>query len=73
MKNEIHNLKSILIDLNEYLPYNYPNKSDYLQITEYSNGEGYVVDLNGKTINLSWDDIDIINYAILKIRYAKEN
>ena len=73
MENEIHNLKSIFIDLNEYLPYNYPNKTDYLQITEYTNGEGYVVDLNGKTINLSWDDIDIINYAILKLRYAKKN
>ena len=73
MENEIHNLKSIFIDLNEYLPYNYLNKSDYLQITEYPNGEGYVVDLNGKTINLSWDDVDIINYAILKMRYAKKN
>ena len=73
MENEIHNLKSIFIDLNEYLPYNYPNKADYLQITEYPNGEGYVVDLNGKIINLSWDDIDIINYAILKMRYAKKN
>ena len=73
MEKEIHKLKSIFIDLNEYLPYNYPNKSDYLQITEYPNGEGYVVDLNGKTINLSWDDIDIINYAILKLRYAKKN
>lgn len=73
MENEIHNLKSIFIDLNEYLPYNYPNKSDYLQITEYPNGEGYVIDLNGKIINLSWDDVDIINYAILKMRYAKKN
>ena len=36
--------------------YTYSGKeSDYITLTEWSNGEGYDIDINGKLITLSYD------------------
>ena len=50
--------------------YTYSGKdSDYITLTEWANGEGYDIDINGKLITLSDNELEAINYLILALRY----
>lgn len=50
--------------------YTYSGKeSDYITITEWTNGEGYDIDINGKLITLSDSELEAINYLTLALRY----
>ena len=50
--------------------YTYSGKdSDYITLTEWANGEGYDIDINGKLITLSDSELEAINYLILALRY----
>lgn len=50
--------------------YTYSGKdSDYITLTEWANGEGYDIDINGKLITLSDSELEAINYLILVLRY----
>ena len=50
--------------------YTYSGKdSDYITLTEWANGEGYDIDINGKLITLSDDELEAINYLTLALRY----
>ena len=50
--------------------YTYRGKdSDYITLTEWANGEGYDIDINGKLITLSDSELEAINYLILALRY----
>lgn len=53
--------------------YTYSSKdSDYITITEWANGEGYDIVINGKLITLSDGELEAINYLTLALRY-KDN
>ena len=50
--------------------YTYNGKdSDYITLTEWANGEGYDIDINGKLIALSDSELEAINYLTLALRY----
>lgn len=50
--------------------YTYGGKeSDYITLTEWANGEGYDIDINGKLISLSNSELEAINYLTLALRY----
>lgn len=50
--------------------YTYGGKeSDYITLTEWANGEGYDIDINGKLITLSDSELEAINYLTLALRY----
>ena len=50
--------------------YTYNGKdSDYITLTEWANGEGYDIDINGKLITLSDSELEAINYLTLALRY----
>ena len=50
--------------------YTYSGKeSDYITLTEWANGEGYDIDINGKLITLSDSELEAINYLVLVMRY----
>ena len=52
--------------------YTYSGKdSDYITLTEWANGEGYDIDINGKLITLSDSELEAINYLTLALRYKK--
>ena len=54
--------------------YTYSGKdSDYLTLTEWANGEGYDIDINGKLITLSDNELEAINYLILVMRFENKN
>ena len=50
--------------------YTYSGKdSDYITLTEWANGEGYDIDIDGKLITLSDSELEAINYLTLALRY----
>ena len=52
--------------------YSYVAKEgDYITITEWSNEEGWDIDLNGKLIQLHDTELEAINYLIQVLRYEK--
>lgn len=68
---EVTKVNQITDDLKKYT---YGGKdSDYITLTEWSNGEGYDIDINGKLITLSSDELEAINYLILVMRFENKN
>ena len=66
---EIKNLKSISDDLNKYSYV--AKKGDYITVTEWANGEGWDIDLNGKLIQLHDTELAAINYLTQVLMYEK--
>lgn len=66
---EIKNRKSIFDDLNKY---DYPSKEhDFIQITEWTNGEGWDITINETVISLTFGQLEAINYLTQALRYEK--
>lgn len=66
---ERKNLKSVSDELSKY---NYTSKEyDYITVTEWSNGEGWDINLNGKIIQLHDTELEAINYLTQVLRYEK--
>lgn len=66
---ERKNLKSVSDKLSKY---SYVAKdSDYITITEWANGEGWDIDLNGKLIQLHDTELEAINYLTQVLMYEK--
>lgn len=54
--------------------YTYSGKdSDYITITKWANCDGYDIDINGKLITLSIDELEAINYLTLVMRFENKN
>ena len=53
-------------------PYDYfAKEEDYISVTEWHNGEGYDIDLNGKQfIHLTQGELEAINYIVKTIGYG---
>ena len=68
---EVTKVSQITDDLKKYT---YGGKdSDYITLTEWANGEGYDIDINGKLISLSDNELDAINYLALVMRFENKN
>lgn len=68
---EVTKVNQIIDDLKKYT---YEGKdSDYITLTEWANGEGYDIDINGKLISLSNDELEAINYLALVMRFENKN
>ena len=64
---EVTKVNQITDNLKKYI---YGGKdSDYITLTEWANGEGYDIDINGKLITLSDSELEAINYLTLTLRY----
>lgn len=64
---EINKLKSVNDKLNKY---NHLAKDDdYITVTEWVNGEGWDIDLNGKLIQLGFEELEAINYLTKVLTY----
>lgn len=67
---EHKNVRNVIDSLQKY-DYLSNNESDYISVTEWSNGEGYDIDLNGKqSIRLTSGELDAINYLVKTIEYG---
>ena len=60
-------LKSVVDKLNKYNPL--LKDDSYITVTEWANGEGYDIDINGKLIQLKWEELEAINYLTKILTY----
>lgn len=66
-----NNLKSVSDKLSKY---SYCcNDDDYITVTEWANGEGYDININGKLIQLYDGELDAINYLVRVLMYDMES
>lgn len=64
---KIGSRKSINDDLQKY---DYlKNKSSFIEITEWTNGEGWDIAINEKMFNLTYGELEAINYLIKALDY----
>lgn len=58
---EVYNKKSVSDKLNKYT--HLAKESDYIEISEWKNGEGWDIDINEKKhFSLTCGELDAINY-----------
>lgn len=70
---KIYNKKSVSDDLKKY---DYLSKDDdFIEITEWANGEGISITINMNTFELTFGQLDAINYLSQALKYEsiKEN
>lgn len=70
---KIYNKKSVSDDLKKY---DYLSKEDdFIEVTEWSNGEGISITININTFELTFGQLDAINYLSQALKYEsiKEN
>lgn len=65
------NKKSIHDDLKKYCVLAKDN--DHIEVTEWTNGEGWDIIINDKIISLTWGELDAINYLTKALAYEKKN
>ena len=67
---KIGSRKSINDDLQKYDPLK--NKSSFIEITEWTNGEGWDIDINERTFNLTYGELEAINYLTRALDYESD-
>lgn len=70
---KIYNKKSVSDDLKKY---DYLSKEDdFIEVTEWTNGEGISITINMNTFELTFGQLDAINYLSQALKYEsfKEN
>jgi hypothetical protein len=63
------NRKTISDELKYYDPCR--KDHEYIEITEWTNSEGWDIDINGKLISLHSGELDAINYLIKTLEYGR--
>ena len=67
---EKYNKKAIFDDLDKY---DYLAKeSDFIEVTEWANGEGYDISVRDKLISLTHGEIEAINYLIKCLDFSEK-
>jgi hypothetical protein len=66
---EILERKSISDKLRKYD--HLAKEDDFIEITEWGNGEGWDITLNEQVISLTWGQLDAIDYLIKHLQYNK--
>lgn len=67
---KIGSRKSINDDLQKYD--HLKNESSFIEITEWTNGEGWDIAINEKMINLTYGELEAINYLIKVLDYESD-
>lgn len=66
---EITNKKTIGDNLNKYCYL--AKEDDFIEVSEWTNGEGFDVTINNKIITLTRGELDAINYLTKTLDYTK--
>lgn len=66
---EINNRKSVFDGLKKYC--HHAKEHDFIEVTEWSSGEGFDININGKIIALTYGQLDAINYLTKALDYEK--
>lgn len=70
MRLTVTNRKSISDDLSIYDCL--AKKGDFIEVTEWVNGEGYDISVRDKLISLTHGEIEAINYLIKCLDFSEE-
>lgn len=46
-------------------------EDSFIEVTEWTNGEGFDISIDDKHLSLTEGEIDAINYLIMTLRYAE--
>lgn len=66
---EFNNKKSVSDNLSKY-DYTQTDKNSFIEVTEWTNGEGYDITINDKSvISLTCGELDAINYLAQSLQY----
>lgn len=66
---EVSQRKSISDKLCKYCPY--IKDTSFIEITEWTNEEGWDITIDDKTFSLTYGQLDAINYLTLALQYGK--
>ncbi len=66
---EFKQLKSVSDDLNKYD--SLAKENTFIQVTEWANGEGYDITINECSYNLTYGELEAINYLVKSLEYEK--
>lgn len=61
--------KSVHDKLSKYDYLSNHDSDDFIEVTEWANGEGITVTINEKTYELTYGQLDAINYLSQTLRY----
>ncbi len=67
---KIDSRKSINDDLQKYD--RLKNKSSFIEITEWTNGEGWDIAINERIFNLTYGELEAINYLTKVLDYESD-
>lgn len=66
---KFNNKKSVSDNLSKY-DYTQTDKNSFIEVTEWTNGEGYDITINDKSvISLTCGELDAINYLTQSLQY----
>ena len=66
---EINDRKSIFDDLKKYS--HLAKEDDFIEVTEWTNGEGWDITINDKHFSLTFGELDAINYLVKALEYKE--
>ena len=46
-------------------------EDDFIEVTEWTNGEGWDISINDNIISLTWGQLEAVNYLIKVLSYEK--
>lgn len=67
---KINNKKSIYDDLQKYDCLK--SKSSFIEITEWTNGEGWDITIDEKIFSLTYGELEAINYLVKALDYESD-
>lgn len=67
---EFNDRKSISDRLNKYIPF--AKDSEFVEVTEWTNEEGWDIAINDKITSLSREELDMINFLTKALDYGKD-
>ena len=66
---KIENRKSISDDLQNYCPL--ANEHSFIEVTEWTSGEGWDITINDRHFHLTLGELDAINYLVKSLEYGE--
>lgn len=66
---DVVNRKSISDKLRKYC--HLSKENSFIEITEWSNGEGWDITIDDHMMSLTWGQLDAIQYLTLALQYQK--
>ena len=66
---EINHRSSINVNLKQCIPFNGYKDHDYMEVTVWTNGEGYDISTSEQTFSISEDELSLLNYLVASFKY----